>query len=128
MAGPWQLGLAAFAVLLLVLVAGVLGFRGSPRLRDAVEAAELADSVCGGFTAQTVLFDSDRRAALLYDQAGRRVLVFPHGAHFIAREIASGSLQEVEDDSLLVQLATAAITIRLDDVSREAWREMKATA
>jgi hypothetical protein len=92
MEGPLPVLGAGLAVLLLVLLAYRIGFRGTPQLEGKAEALALAQTLPGGFSADTILLTTDRRHALLADGAGRIALVSPHGAHFIARLFSNGAV------------------------------------
>ena len=71
----------------MVLLSGWLGFRGQARLEGPEEAASIAQTLPGGFTAALISLDTNGSAALLADACGRVAVVGAHGAHFIAREI-----------------------------------------
>ncbi|WEK45638.1 MAG: hypothetical protein P0Y56_11420 [Candidatus Andeanibacterium colombiense] len=74
-------------VALLVLAAWVLRLGGGARIADEAEARELANHAMLGFDAREVALDAKGRGALLRDGGGQILLLAPHGAHFVARQV-----------------------------------------
>jgi len=75
------------AVALLVFGAYRLGFVREARLAGEEEARDIAGLAPRGFEPVALALDRDGRGALLRDAAGRIVLLAPHGAHFVVREL-----------------------------------------
>ena len=104
---------AAGGVALLVALAMQLGFRGVPELPDQREALALAAGLPGGFAAVETGIDATNRAALLADADGRIALVYPHGAHFIARLVPPGSGAVCDGGTLAIGMPSGPVRLEL---------------
>lgn len=111
MSGLLPLFGAGVAVFALVLLSGWFGFRGQPRLEGPEEAALIAQTLPGGYTAVHIILDSNGHAALLADTGGRVALIGAHGAHFIAREIDRAAFARCEGE--VIALRTGGLEARL---------------
>jgi hypothetical protein len=95
--------MAGVGVFLLVLLSLRLGFSGVPRLESNAEAAAIASGLPGGFDVKRCIMGGDRHCALLFDEEGRRAIILPHGAHFIARLLGNGARLSHNGHMLIVQ-------------------------
>lgn len=82
-----QLGGSLLAVLLVVGLTWLLGFRQQARLDSVDEATELMRLVPGGFEPAEVALDAEGRAAIGRDRQGRLLVLVPHGDRFVARPL-----------------------------------------
>jgi hypothetical protein len=98
-----SLVLAAAGVTLLLLLSFRYGFADVPRLEGDAEAAAIASGLNGGFEVKCCIMDRDRHGALLFDGAGKGVVIMPHGAHFIARLLSDEAHLSREGHWLTIQ-------------------------
>ncbi len=98
-----SLVLAGAGISLLLLLSFRYGFAGVPRLESDAEAAAIADGLNGGFDVHSCIMARDWHSALVFDDAGRRAVIMPHGAHFIARLLSDEAHLYREGNWLTVQ-------------------------
>ncbi len=77
--------LSGVAIAVLIASAWALGFRNTPKLATADEAARLADAALTGFRAAEVTLDTHGHGALLRGTDGRLVLVRALGDRWVVR-------------------------------------------
>ncbi len=124
---PIILALAGVGVCLLIILALRYGFTGVPRLEGNAEAVAIANGLAGGFDVQSCIMDRNGHCALLIDTQGRRAVVMPHGAHFVARLLGNealvtrqGKTLSIQGEGWRAQLATESDN-ELDKVCAISW-------
>jgi hypothetical protein len=80
-----QLGVSLLGVLALGWLARRLDLGGDTRIQGRDHAMTLADASLYGFDGVDAAVDLAGYSALVKDAAGRHVLIFTKGAHFVAR-------------------------------------------
>ena len=120
-AAAWQFAGSLAAVSLMIVLAWRLGFSGLPEIADEAEAVAVADGLHGGFRAVETLLDHGRHAALLRDASGRIAIVYPHGAHFVARLLDSSARAHREGETLIVTAAGRTTKLELDAAKATDW-------
>lgn len=95
-----QLGGSLLAVLALVLLTWMLGFRQVARLESEDEARELMRLAPGGFEPVTIALDRHGSGAIGRDAQGRLLILWPHGSQFVARALEPGESLQAEDGML----------------------------
>lgn len=91
------------AIVAIVLVAWLLGFKQAARLTSEAEARELFRLAPGGFEPVAIDLDVKGRAAIARDQTGRIAVLAPHGNHFVFRLLAAESSIMARGDSLTIE-------------------------
>ena len=110
------------AVAMLVLVAWRLKLGGEARMDDEAEARELADNALCGFDPDIIALDRAGRGALLRDDAGRIVLLAPHGNRFVGRLLDGRARSQTEGERLTIAVGEARLApITLDIADAAAW-------
>lgn len=79
------------AVLVIVAVTFLIGFRQAARLASEDEAYELFRLAPGGFEPVEIGFDKNGASAIARDDRGRLAVLVPHGNQFVFRLLAPGS-------------------------------------
>ncbi|MEL1251679.1 hypothetical protein [Aurantiacibacter gilvus] len=108
-----QLGGSLVAVLLLVGLTWLLGFRQQARLESPEEAAELIRLAPGGFEPVAVALDAKGRAAIARDRQGRLLVLVPHGNHFVARPLPEDCRPANQDGTLHISCEGRPLTLAL---------------
>lgn len=112
-----QFAASLLAVLALVGLTWLLGFRQQARLASVDEARELMRLAPGGFEPVELAVDAQGCGAIGRDAGGRLLVLAPHGNRFVAWEVAAngslhrdGSRLEVGFDNrrLAIDLGAAA--------------------
>ena len=109
----WQFLGSLIAVTALVGLAHWLGFSRTGRLADKEEAALVARLTPGGFDPLDIAMDTGGRGALCRDEAGKLVLVAPHGGQLIPHRIARGTAPHINDKCVSLTLPSGR-TIELE--------------
>ncbi len=107
------LGGSLVAVLLLVGMTWLLGFRQQARLDSPAEAAELVRLAPGGFEPVEVAMDLEGKAAIARDRDGRLLVLVPHGNRFVARPLPADCSPAYKDGKLQVSCEGHPVTLDL---------------
>lgn len=102
------------AILALVLITFLLGFRQSARLSSQEEAYQLFRLAPGGFEPEQIGVDENGAAAVARDADGRLAVLVPHGNQFVFRLLAPGS-KVVLRDRVLEFAGLPGLTIALGE-------------
>ena len=108
-----QLAGSLLAVLLLVGLTWLLGFRQLARLESPAEAGELIRLAPGGFEPVEVALDAEGRAAIARDRHGRLLVLAPHGNCFVARPLPDDYRPTDKDGKLHVSCDGRSVTLEL---------------
>lgn len=79
------------AILALVLITFLIGFRQAARLSSPEEARDLFRLAPGGFEPVKIGVDENGAAAVARDAEGRVAALVPHGDQFVFRLLAPGT-------------------------------------
>lgn len=90
------------AILALAGLAHWLQLGRDPRIADEEDARRAADHAVDGFTPVRFGIDADGRGALLADEAGRLLLLKPHGNFFAGRLLGPSAGARREGEALVV--------------------------
>ncbi len=105
---------ALAAVVALVAITYVLGFRLSGRISSIEEAAELFRLAPGGFEPASIALDEKGEAAIARDGVGRIALLIQHGSQFVVRELPDGTPIRAVEGRLEIEPVPAA-RLRIGD-------------
>lgn len=94
----------------------------APTLTSEEEARFAADEAVSGFVPTSIGLDRNGSGAIMRDEAGRLLLLRPHGTKFAGRLLTANARMRLAGDQLTIDTAErryGAYTLSLDDAS--AW-------
>lgn len=97
-----QLAGSAAAILVLAWAAVMMRLGGDVRIVDEEDARRLAGEAVDGFDPVDVALDRAGTSALFKDAAGRHLLLFRHGAHFVGRMLDSHAEMRLDRNFLTI--------------------------
>ena len=100
-----QLSASLVAILALAWLAARLRLGGDRVIEDETDARRLADEAVSGFVPVGIAIDRARRSALMYDSAGRILLLRRHGSHFAGRMLERDTRVACSGDGVTLTLA-----------------------
>ena len=110
------------AILALAALACWLKLGPEPILENEDAARHAAMQALDGFEPQDVALDHAGKAALLQDDAGRILLLRPHGTHFAGRLLTSHAEATLDGDRLVIDTAERRFgSARLRIADPHAW-------
>ena len=110
------------AILALAALAWWFELGPEPTLKDESEARHAATQALDGFEPRHVALDEAGKGALLGDDAGRILLLRPHGTHFAGRLLTSRAEATLDGDRLVIDTAERRFgSARLHIADPHAW-------
>lgn len=105
------------AVVALVALAWVMGFRQSGNLASEAEARDLFRLAPGGFEPVEIGLDDKGSAAIARDAEGRLAVLVAHGNQFVVRPVEPGQLHSGENGIVRVTVARTLVSIELGEAA-----------
>lgn len=113
-----QFGGSLVAILALSGIAYWMRLGSAPKIQSEAQAKTIASEVVFGFVPSDIAIDTDGAGAVLADQAGRIMLLKPHGTHFAGRILLSSASANFSNGELVVSTGEprfGAVSLTLPD-------------